>query len=87
MDHIPQTELLKERGMEILYFTDKADEFLPDVLRTYQDKPFRSAIDGDLELGDEESVILVNLFIKHMIDNVMNSKEPGDQKYVKTIQM
>lgn len=41
----------------------------------------------DLELGDEESVNLVNLFIKHMIDNVMNSKEPGDQKYVKTIQM
>ena len=54
VDHIPQTELLKERGMEILYFTDKADEFLPDVLRTYQDKPFRSATDGDLELPGEE---------------------------------
>ena len=54
VDHIPQTELLKERGMEILYFTDKADEFLSDILRTYQDKPFRSAIDGDLELGDEQ---------------------------------
>ena len=54
VDHIPQTELLKERGMEILYFTDKADEFLPDVLQTYQDKPFRSATDGDLELPGEE---------------------------------
>ena len=52
IDHMPQTELLKEHSMEILYFTDKADEFLSDVLRTYQDKPFRSAIDGDLELGD-----------------------------------
>ena len=40
--------------MEILYFTDKADEFLADILRTYQDKPFRSAIDGDLELGDAQ---------------------------------
>ena len=53
VDHIPQTELLKERGMEILYFTDKADEFLPDVLRTYKDKPFRSATDGDLDLPGE----------------------------------
>ena len=54
IDHMPQTELLKEHSIEILYFTDKADEFLSDILRTYQDKPFRSAIDGDLELGDEQ---------------------------------
>ena len=54
IDHMPQTELLKDRSMEILYFTDKADEFLPDMLQKYQDKPFRSAIDGDLELGDEQ---------------------------------
>ena len=52
IDHMPQTELLKDHNMEILYFTDKADEFLPDMLQKYQDKPFRSAIDGDLELGD-----------------------------------
>ena len=54
IDHMPQTELLKEHSMEILYFTDKADEFLADILRTYQDKLFRSAIDGDLELGDAQ---------------------------------
>ena len=53
VDHIPQTELLKERGMEILYFTDKADEFLADILHSYQDKPFRSATDGDLDLPGE----------------------------------
>ena len=54
IDHMPQTELLKEHSMEILYFTDKADEFLSDILRTYQDKPFRSVTDGDLELPGEE---------------------------------
>ena len=54
IDHMPQTELLKDHNMEILYFTDKADEFLPDMLQKYQDKPFRSAIDGNLELGDEQ---------------------------------
>ncbi len=54
IDHMPQTELLKEHRMEILYFTDKADEFLSDVLHTYQDKPFRSVTDGDLDLPGEE---------------------------------
>ena len=54
IDHMPQTELLKDHNMEILYFTDKDDEFLPDMLQKYQDKPFRSAIDGDLELGGEQ---------------------------------
>lgn len=54
VDHLPQTELLKDCSMEILYFTDKTDEFIPDIFRTYGDKAFRSAVDGDLELGDEK---------------------------------
>ena len=54
IDHMPQTELLKDHNMEILYFTDKTDEFIPDIFRTYGDKAFRSAVDGDLELGDEK---------------------------------
>ena len=54
VDHLPQTELLKDRSMEILYFTDKTDEFIPDIFRTYGDKAFRSAVDGDLELEDEK---------------------------------
>ena len=41
--------------MEILYFTDKTDEFIPDIFRTYGDKAFRSAVDGDLELGTRSS--------------------------------
>jgi molecular chaperone HtpG len=56
IDHMPQTELLKDHSMEILYFTDKADEFLVNMFHQYQDKPFRSAIDGDLELEDEKKV-------------------------------
>ena len=28
IDHMPQTEILKDHNMEILYFTDKADEFV-----------------------------------------------------------
>ena len=57
VDNLPQTELLKEHNYEILYFTDKADEFIPDMLREYGGKQFRNAIDGDLELGDEEKKV------------------------------
>ena len=53
IDSLPQTELLKERGMEILYCTDRADEFLADSLRQDDGKEFRSAVDGDLGLEDE----------------------------------
>ena len=54
LDHMPQTELLKEHDFEILYFTDKTDEFIPDMFRQYKEKSFRNAIDGDLELDDEK---------------------------------
>lgn len=52
MDNLPQTELLRERNMEILYLTDQADQLLVEVLREYKEKPFRSAADGDLDLED-----------------------------------
>jgi len=53
LDRLPQTELLRERKMEILYFTDRADEFVAEALHTYMEKPLRSASDGDLGLPDE----------------------------------
>lgn len=52
IDHLPQTELLKDRKLEILYFTDSMDQFLADIFHTYQEKPFRSATDGDLGLEE-----------------------------------
>ena len=52
MDNLPQTELLRERNMEILYLTDQADQMLVEILREYKEKAFRSAVDGDLDLDD-----------------------------------
>ena len=72
IDRLPQTELLKEKQIEILYFTDKADEFIPDTLRTYREKPFRSVVDGDLELPGEKKDTLkyqgTFFFIKNALD-------------------
>lgn len=52
MDNLPQTELLRERNMEILYLTEQMDQMLVDILREYKGKTFRSAQDGDLDLDD-----------------------------------
>ena len=55
MDNLPQTELLRERGIEILYLTEPMDDMLMGILREYKEKTFRSAIDGDLELDNAAS--------------------------------
>ena len=54
IDHMPQTEVLKDSNTEILYFTDKTDEFIADMFRTYQEKEFRSALDDEPETTGEE---------------------------------
>jgi molecular chaperone HtpG len=52
VDKLPQTELLKDKGVEILYFTEDIDEFAVNVLYTYQEKEFRSVPDQEIEEGD-----------------------------------
>ena len=53
IDLLPQTELLKDQGFEILYLTDDADEFALKMLYKYQEKEFRSVSDKDLGLESE----------------------------------
>ena len=54
IDKLPQTEGLRESGTEILYFTEEVDEFCAQILRTYQDKEFRSVLDQEIEEGAEK---------------------------------
>ena len=58
IDHLPQTELLKDKNYETLYFTGEADEFTVPALRSYADKDFRSAVDGDLGIEDADTEAL-----------------------------
>ena len=53
LEHLPQTELVKEKDYEILYLTDDVDEFALKMLYKYQDKEFRSVSDKDLGLESE----------------------------------
>lgn len=54
IDALPQMELLREKGYEVLCLTDSIDDFCMKMLNTYKDKMFKSISDGDLDLGTEE---------------------------------
>ncbi len=54
IDKLPQTELVKEKGYEILYLTDAIDEFVMQMMVDYNDKQFKSVAAGDLDLETPE---------------------------------
>ena len=54
IDKMPQTELLKDKGYEILYGADPVDEFALKMMREYDGKEFRSVSEGDLGLEESE---------------------------------
>ncbi|MFD1851922.1 molecular chaperone HtpG [Oceanobacillus bengalensis] len=55
IEKLPQTEMLADKGFEILYFTEEIDEFAIKMLMQYKEKEFRSASSGDLGIDEEES--------------------------------
>lgn len=48
IEKLPQTELVSEKGYEILYFTEDIDEFAIKMLMNYKEKEFKSVSSGDL---------------------------------------
>ena len=54
IEQLPQTELVKDNGFEILYLTDSVDEFAVKTLQSYKDKEFKSVSADDLGLETEE---------------------------------
>ncbi|MGN0497872.1 MAG: molecular chaperone HtpG [Acutalibacteraceae bacterium] len=51
---LPQMELCKEKGYEILYFTEDVDEFVAQALVSYKDKQFKSITAQNAELQSDE---------------------------------
>ena len=54
IDRLPQTELLKDKGYEILYLTDDVDEFALRMMMKFDDHEFKNVADKDLGLETEE---------------------------------
>lgn len=55
IDNLPQTELLRSKGYEILYCTEEIDEFSLQTLMQYKDKRFCSATKDDLGIENDEN--------------------------------
>ena len=51
---LPQLEKVLDKGYEVLYFTDNVDEFMANIIGNYSDKPFKSLLQGDLDLDTKE---------------------------------
>jgi molecular chaperone HtpG len=55
LEKLPQTELVLDKGYEILYFTDDVDEFAIRILMEYKGKEFKSVSSGDLGIEENEN--------------------------------
>lgn len=58
IEKLPQTELVLDKGYEILYLTEDVDEFTIKALRDYKEKEFKSISSSDLGIendGDDKT--------------------------------
>lgn len=77
---LPQTEVILDKGYEILYFTDEIDEFAIKMLMNYKEKEFKSVSSSDLGIepneneSESESEKEENKDIFNYIKEILNGK-------------
>ena len=54
IEKLPVLSKVRNKGYEILYFTDSIDEFVIRMMMNYDEKPFRSVTEAGLDLDTEE---------------------------------
>ena len=78
IDKLPQTELVSDKGYEILYFTDEIDEFAIKMLMNYKEKEFKSVSSGDLGFEEEqketEEEVKENKELLHSMKEILAGK-------------
>jgi molecular chaperone HtpG len=51
--NLPQMDMMKEKGYEVLLFTDEIDEFMIQILNSYEEVPFKSVQQGEADFVDD----------------------------------
>ncbi|AUD63915.1 molecular chaperone HtpG [Tenericutes bacterium MO-XQ] len=51
--NLPQMDMMKEKGYEVLLFTDEIDEFMIQILNSYDEVPFKSVQQGEADFVDD----------------------------------
>ncbi|WP_394138142.1 molecular chaperone HtpG [Cytobacillus oceanisediminis] len=54
IEKLPQTELVADKGYDILYFTEDIDEFAIKMLKSYKEKEFKSVSSSDLGIEEDK---------------------------------
>lgn len=85
IEQLPQTELVKDKGFEILYLTDNVDEFAIKSLREYKDKEFRSVSADDLGIENTEKQEEIKAKEEENSDLLKELAEALDGKVTKVI--
>jgi molecular chaperone HtpG len=65
---LPQMDLIKQKGYDVLLFTDDIDEFMVSIMMNYKEKQFKSINQGDLDLIDDTK--------KEELDALQEEKKP-----------
>lgn len=73
---LPQLDAVKEKGFEVLYFTDEVDEFAIQMLIEYEGKHFANICKDDLDLStdaEKEAINKKNEESKDLIDRMKDT--------------
>ena len=82
---LPQCEAVKEKGFEVLYFTDDVDEFAIQMLMEYDGKQFANILKDDVDLStdaEKEATKKKNEEAKYLLEK-MKEILGGDVSAVK----
>ena len=88
IEALPQTEMVRDKGYEILYFTDHVDEFTIQMMHDFNGKEFKSVSADDLGLeteAEKEEIKKAEEDNKGLFD-LMAEKLSGKVKAVKLSQ-
>ena len=72
--NLPQMDLIKNKGFDVLILSDNVDEFMIQVLAEYDGVKFKSINQGDLDLIDEEESKKIDELIETKKDLISEIK-------------
>ena len=70
IEKLPHMEGMKDKGFEVLYFTDRVDEFMVGMMRDYEEIKFHSILQADNEKTDKDSSKEENKEVKDILKAV-----------------
>lgn len=70
IEKLPHMEGMKDKGFEVLYFTDRVDEFMVGMMRDYEGIKLHSILQADNEKTDKDSSKEENKEVKDILKAV-----------------